>query len=273
MSIANRSILSNRESPDNTIVDIIDFDDSMTAKRYQPLTNNEEVLIREISSQDEESGIDDLCDIDKNIIREDIRNIQIIDKCKEYCLKICEYYSERVNILMKHIYRNPRLEDSEVRERETKIQKLLKEIDEYRMYENRLKELEIENSELKKVRIRLEEYEGKYRSIEKKYIYYKEVIDGSADEIEKLTLDDVTMWEAKLLSVMSKLNQRKTDICQEVMSKQQAVPKCVICQIKPINSILRNCNHACLCFECSLTVDKCPFDRMVSQSVDKIFLP
>ena len=60
-------------SLDEQIVDIIDFDDSMLAERYQPLTNNEELLIKEIESQDDESGLDDLCDVDRNIIREEIR--------------------------------------------------------------------------------------------------------------------------------------------------------------------------------------------------------
>ena len=40
---------------------------------------------------------------------------------KEYCLKICDYYSERVSILMRHIYRSNHTDSS--------IAKLAKEKD------------------------------------------------------------------------------------------------------------------------------------------------
>lgn len=265
------------------IVDIIDFDDSVSALRYQPLTNNEQLLIKEIESQDEESGLDDMCDVDKNIIRDELRSLEATEDLKKYCIKICEYYSERVGILMRYIYRNCHTEDSilkSARDKDSLIAKLQREVDDQKMFEHRLKELEIENSQLKKFKARFEEAEQKFResetrrySMEKKAAYFKDILDAKDQVISNFSFDDVCMWEDKSTNLLIKLKDKKTDICQEVLNKSQAIPRCVVCQTAPVGAIIKNCNHICLCWACALTLKVCPFDRQPISNIEKIYLP
>ena len=71
-----------------------------------------------------------------------------VDKVKEYCLKICDYYSERVGILMRHIFRSNHSDSSIAKlakDKDVRIAQLQSELEDNKIYENRLKELEIEN--------------------------------------------------------------------------------------------------------------------------------
>ena len=198
-------------------------------------------------------------------------------------MKVCDYYSERVGILMRHIYRFCHSDDSmlrSARDKDTLISKLQREVDDQKMFEHRLKELEIENIQLKKFKARFEEAEVKYResesrrhATEKKASYYKDILDAKDHAISNLSFDDVCMWEDKSTTLLIKLKDKKTEICQEVLNKSQAIPRCVVCQTAPVGAILKNCNHICLCWNCALTLEVCPFDRQPISNIEKVYLP
>jgi E3 ubiquitin-protein ligase MUL1 len=48
---------------------------------------------------------------------------------------------------------------------------------------------------------------------------------------------------------------------------------CVVCLAKPYCIIFEPCNHVCVCEECSLTIDDCPFDRNHITLKKKVYLP
>lgn len=272
-------MFSLHQSPERSIVNIIDFesvDYSEDSAPYEPLTNNQDMILREIEAQDDESGIDDLCDVDKNLIREGITSLSDIEELRKYCLRVSEYYCDKVNILMRHIYKSNSNDVSiseSIKVKDFEITRLQKVLEERKIFDNRLKELEIENTQLKKFKGRFEESEGKCRLLEKKTAFFKNLLDSKDDPIALFSLEDMMMWEEKAFALASKLKDKKSEICQELAAKQNSAPKCVICQTKPVNTIIKDCNHICMCWECAHTVDKCPFDRKRIQSIDKVYLP
>jgi len=254
-----------------SIVDIIDFEDSASAARYQPLTNNEELLIKEIESQEEESGLEDLCEVDRHLIAEEARGLSE-QELRAYLSWVCGYYSQRVGILMKHVYRAIHPQTSGTSNYLT-LHQLNQTLDECRIFETRLKELEIENTQLRKLKPRLEEAETKLRAVDTKVNFYKGLLENGIDPVVSMSIEDLEEWENKVCKLTKRIAERKSDIVKELVAKTSVAPKCIICQVLPVSTVIRDCNHACLCWECSLTLDKCPFDRKKISSVDRIYLP
>ena len=220
--------------------------------------------------------MDDLCDIDRNLIEEELRGLGSTGEMREYFLKVCEFYSERVAILMRVIYRSQQQEIAAaqiLQERESRYSRLARELEENKIFENRLKELEIENTQLKKFKSRFEEAEGKNRALEKKLGYYKDLFESREEALGELAFDDLLEWERRCFRLLERLRDKKTELCQAYLMKPTAVPKCIVCQVNPVNTILRDCNHVCLCLECSKTVEKCPFDRKRITAIERIYLP
>lgn len=54
---------------------------------------------------------------------------------------------------------------------------------------------------------------------------------------------------------------------------QNLISKCGICKENDLNSIIRPCNHVCICCKCADTTLKCPLCFKFIEYIDKIYLP
>ena len=235
--------------------------------------------MREIESHSEESALDEIGAAEQALIKTELSQIHHPSALRDYCVKICDYYIQKVGILMRQIHRAKQIGDEFEKlstERDKRIERLSKELEEHKLFERRLKELEIENTQLKKVKTRLEERESRYRAIEKKATFYKELLEGTPDQLAQLTVDDLIMWETKAISLVTKIANKKSDMLKDMTNRSfssGSAKKCVICETQPVGVIIRDCNHVVMCWSCAVKVDKCPLDRKKIVSMEKVYLP
>ena len=253
--------------------------DYMGSPSHTLWMNNEEQLLRDIESHSEESGLEEIGAAEQAIIRTELTQLERPDDIRNYCIKVCDYYIQKVAILMRQIHRAKQLGEEFEKvstERDKKIARLAKELEEHKLFERRLKELEIENTQLKKVKTRLEERDSKYRSVEKQATFYKDLIEGNSEQLSQFSTDDLIMWESKVLSLATKLASKKSDLLKDMTNRSfssSGTKKCVICEAQPVGVIIKDCNHIVMCWGCAIKVDKCPLDRKKISSIEKVYLP
>lgn len=58
----------------------------------------------------------------------------------------------------------------------------------------------------------------------------------------------------------------------ESKEKLKDCKNCLVCQSEPVNCLIKPCNHACICEQCSLKLEECPLDRKRIEHIEKIYL-
>ena len=78
---------------------------------------------------------------------------------------------------------------------------------------------------------------------------------------------------------LARIEKRKTVLIQELTRKnsrlendKSAFIQCVICRDRLKDTLLKPCNHICVCETCAGQIEECPLDRMKITSYTKVFL-
>ena len=102
-----------------------------------------------------------------------------------------------------------------------------------------------------------------------------ELFDFFQDELQKYQNDVDNL--NKSISILNEANYNLQNennllLTENKLLKKNDINTCCICLDNNINIIIRPCNHACICNQCSLNDNLCPICREPIQEKLKFFL-
>jgi len=105
-----------------------------------------------------------------------------------------------------------------------------------------------------------------------------ELFKGDDKILNKLDFESLLKYEEDVHNALRRVSNTKTLKIREMVSdigkfKQTAedAKKCIICSQNNIDVLIKPCNHAIVCEECSFKILYCPLDRGEIISQEKIF--
>lgn len=110
---------------------------------------------------------------------------------------------------------------------------------------------------------------------------YMEMSQKQVFDLFQTSNENQTFIHLKKLTIIARIKDIRNDLIADIehaifktmiTSEKYGDDNCIVCNTRPKTILLKDCNHICVCQDCSQKIEKCPVCRQNVDKTEKIFI-